>query len=139
MSAPLDTPALDQLFTQARTFSAFTAEPVPAETLLQLQALAQWGPTAFNCQPARCVFVRSAEAKARLQACVSAGNVAKVASAPVTVIVATDTHFHEHLPTAGVDYHVPFGGRKASSIGSREQGRHAAEFFTTVKTAYTSA
>jgi len=58
------------------------------------------------------------------------------------------THFKRHaqagmvmvnLPTAGVDYHVPFGGRKGSSYGSREQGRYAAEFFTTVKTSYTSA
>jgi alpha-ketoglutaric semialdehyde dehydrogenase len=58
------------------------------------------------------------------------------------------THFKRHaqagmvmvnLPTAGVDYHVPFGGRKASSYGPREQGRYSAEFFTTVKTAYTAA
>ncbi|SDP92645.1 aldehyde dehydrogenase (NAD+) [Rhodoferax sp. OV413] len=58
------------------------------------------------------------------------------------------THFKRHsqagmvmvnLPTAGVDYHVPFGGRKGSSYGSREQGRYAQEFFTTVKTAYTGA
>ena len=58
------------------------------------------------------------------------------------------THFKRHaqaglvmvnLPTAGVDYHVPFGGRKASSYGAREQGRYAQEFFTTVKTAYTAA
>jgi acyl-CoA reductase-like NAD-dependent aldehyde dehydrogenase len=58
------------------------------------------------------------------------------------------THFKRHaqagmvmvnLPTAGVDYHVPFGGRKASSHGPREQGRHAAGFYTAVKTAYTSA
>jgi aldehyde dehydrogenase (NAD+) len=41
-----------------------------------------------------------------------------------------------NLPTAGVDYHVPFGGRKASSYGPREQGRYAAEFFTQVKTSY---
>lgn len=55
------------------------------------------------------------------------------------------THFKRHseagmvmvnLPTAGVDYHVPFGGRKRSSYGPREQGRYAQEFFTTVKTAY---
>jgi aldehyde dehydrogenase (NAD+) len=44
-----------------------------------------------------------------------------------------------NLPTAGVDYHVPFGGRKGSSYGSREQGSYAREFFTTVKTAYTLA
>jgi aldehyde dehydrogenase (NAD+) len=58
------------------------------------------------------------------------------------------THFKRHsqagmvmvnLPTAGVDYHVPFGGRKGSSYGSREQGRYAAEFYTAVKTAYTQA
>jgi alpha-ketoglutaric semialdehyde dehydrogenase len=58
------------------------------------------------------------------------------------------THFKRHsqagmvmvnLPTAGVDYHVPFGGRKGSSYGPREQGRYAAEFYTTVKTAYTKA
>ena len=42
-----------------------------------------------------------------------------------------------NLPTAGVDYHVPFGGRKGSSYGPREQGRYAQEFFTVVKTAYT--
>jgi acyl-CoA reductase-like NAD-dependent aldehyde dehydrogenase len=56
------------------------------------------------------------------------------------------THFKRHsqagmvmvnVPTAGVDYHVPFGGRKGSSFGAREQGRYAAEFYTTVKTAYT--
>lgn len=58
------------------------------------------------------------------------------------------THFKRHsqagmvmvnLPTAGVDYHVPFGGRKGSSYGPREQGRYAAEFYTTVKTSYTQA
>jgi aldehyde dehydrogenase (NAD+) len=58
------------------------------------------------------------------------------------------THFKRHaqagmvmvnLPTAGVDYHVPFGGRKGSSYGPREQGRYAAEFYTVVKTAYTLA
>jgi len=58
------------------------------------------------------------------------------------------THFKRHAqagmvmvntPTAGVDYHVPFGGRKGSSMGPREQGSYAAEFYTTVKTAYTAA
>lgn len=44
-----------------------------------------------------------------------------------------------NLPTAGVDYHVPFGGTKGSSLGPREQGRHAAEFYTTVKTSYSFA
>jgi aldehyde dehydrogenase (NAD+) len=42
----------------------------------------------------------------------------------------------DNLPTAGVDYHEPFGGRKGSSYGPREQGRYAVEFYTQVKTAY---
>jgi aldehyde dehydrogenase (NAD+) len=44
-----------------------------------------------------------------------------------------------NVPTAGVDFHVPFGGRKGSSYGPKEQGKYAAEFFTQVKTAYTAA
>jgi aldehyde dehydrogenase (NAD+) len=63
----------------------------------------------------------------------------------VTTSLKHASHFKRHaqfgmvmvnLPTAGVDYHVPFGGRKASSYGPREQGRYAAEFYTTVKTTY---
>ncbi len=66
----------------------------------------------------------------------------------VTRDLARATHFRRHartgvvtvnLPTAGTDYHVPFGGRGDSSYGPREQGRAAAEFYTTVKTAYISA
>ncbi|MEM9211604.1 MAG: aldehyde dehydrogenase family protein [Pseudomonadota bacterium] len=66
----------------------------------------------------------------------------------VTRSLAKATHFRRNartgvvtinLPTAGTDYHVPFGGRGQSSYGPREQGRAAAEFYTTVKTAYTSA
>ncbi|HVY20176.1 MAG TPA: aldehyde dehydrogenase family protein [Bauldia sp.] len=66
----------------------------------------------------------------------------------VTTSLKYATHFKRNseagmvmvnLPTAGVDYHVPFGGRKGSSYGPREQGRYAQEFFTTVKTAYTQA
>ncbi len=66
----------------------------------------------------------------------------------VTTSLKYATHFKRNVeagmvmvnvPTAGVDFHVPFGGRKGSSYGPREQGRYAAEFFTVVKTAYTAA
>jgi aldehyde dehydrogenase (NAD+) len=66
----------------------------------------------------------------------------------VTASLKYATHFKRNaevgmamvnLPTAGVDFHAPFGGRKGSSLGSREQGRYAVEFYTTVKTAYTPA
>ncbi len=68
-----------------------------------------------------------------------------LSSGIVTASLKHATHFKRHaqagmvmvnLPTAGVDYHVPFGGRKASSYGPREQGRYAVEFYTTVKTSY---
>ena len=68
-----------------------------------------------------------------------------LSSGIVTTSLKWASHFKRHaqagmvmvnLPTAGVDYHVPFGGRKASSYGPREQGRYAAEFYTTVKTTY---
>jgi acyl-CoA reductase-like NAD-dependent aldehyde dehydrogenase len=70
-----------------------------------------------------------------------------LSSGIVTTSLKHASHFKRHaqagmvmvnVPTAGVDYHVPFGGRKGSSYGPREQGRYAAEFFTTVKTAYTA-
>ena len=90
--------ALDQLFRSARTVHAFKSEPISDATLHQLYDLLKWGPTAFNAQPARYVFVRSPQAKAKLQPALSAGNVAQTMAAPVTVIVAQDTRFYEHLP-----------------------------------------
>lgn len=91
--------ALDQLFRQARTVHAFKPDAVSDETIHQLYDLLKWGPTAFNAQPARYVFVKSAEAKAKLMPALSPGNVPQVQSAAVTVIVAYDTRFPEHLPT----------------------------------------
>lgn len=88
----------EQLFTDARTQNGYLDVPLPDETLRQLYDLLKWGPTAANSSPARLLFVRSAEAKARLLECVSPGNVAKVQQAPVTVIVGMDLEFHEKLP-----------------------------------------
>jgi 3-hydroxypropanoate dehydrogenase len=91
--------ALKQLFTDARTANGFQNVPVSDATLHALYDLLKWGPTAFNAQPARYVFVRSAEAKEKLKPALSAGNVAQTLAASVTVIVAQDTRFYEHLPT----------------------------------------
>jgi len=99
MSQALDNAALEQIFLKARTVHAFKPEPVSDETLHKLYDLLKWGPTAFNAQPARFVFIKSAEARARLIPALSPGNVAQVNSAPVTVIVAMDSQFFEHLPT----------------------------------------
>jgi 3-hydroxypropanoate dehydrogenase len=99
MSTPLNDAALDQLFRDARTVHAFKPEPISDATLHQLYDLLKWGPTAFNAQPARFVFVRSAEGKEKLKPALSAGNVAQTLAAAVTVIVAYDSQFQEHLPT----------------------------------------
>ena len=121
----------EQVFSAARTFAKFRNEPVSDETLKALYELAQWGPTASNSQPARYVFVRSAEAKARLRACLAPGNVDKVMGAPVTVIVAQDTRFYEHLatqfshmPTAA----LPFEGNPAlaHTVALRNSGLQGA-------------
>lgn len=90
--------SLDRLFRHARTVHAFKPSPITDDTIRRLYELVKWGPTAFNAQPARFVFVRSAEAKARLQPALSSGNQAQTLAAAVTVIVAHDTRFYEHLP-----------------------------------------
>lgn len=98
MSATLDQNGLDLLFRQARTHSVFTDRPVPDEVLRQAWDIARMGPTSANCQPARLVFVRSAEAKARLCPALAPGNVDKTMAAPVTAIIGHDMAFFEQLP-----------------------------------------
>ncbi len=89
----------DQLFTQARTQNGYLDQPVPDSQLQQLYELLKWGPTSANSSPARFVFVRTPEAKAKLAACVSPANQPKVMSAPVTAIIGMDMAFYEQLPT----------------------------------------
>ncbi len=110
----------EQLFTEARTQNGYRAEPVPDETLRQLYELLKWPPTAANSMPARLVFVRSPEAKDKLLACVSPGNVNKVREAPVTVIVGMDLDFHEQLPKLfpHVDARAWFAGDAAKRADS---------------------
>jgi len=90
---------LDQIFQQARPANGFVDQPVPAALLEEVYQLAAMGPTSMNAQPARYVFLTTPQAKARLMPALMAGNVEKTQSAPVTVIVATDTRFYEHMPT----------------------------------------
>lgn len=98
MHTPLNSQALDQLFRQARTHSAWLDQPVEDNTLRALYALAIQGPTSANALPARLVFVRSPEAKARLKPHLAPGNVDKTLAAPVTVIVGMDMAFYDELP-----------------------------------------
>jgi 3-hydroxypropanoate dehydrogenase len=98
MPEVLDDSALDRLFRAARSIHAFKDVPVADATLNSLHELLKWGPTAFNAQPARFVFLRSTAGKARLLPGLSTANREKTSKAPVTAIVAYDRQFFEHLP-----------------------------------------
>ncbi len=95
----LDEAALATLFTEARTYSTWTDQPVTDATIEALYHTLKFGPTSANSSPARFVFVRSEAAKERLKPALSAGNLDKTMKAPVCVIVAWDVEFYEHLPT----------------------------------------
>lgn len=98
MSEPLHESILDRLFRTARSTHAFNDTPIADTTLNALYDILKWGPTAFNAQPARYVFLRSSTAKARLLPSLSTANREKTFKAPVTAIVAYDRQFFEHLP-----------------------------------------
>lgn len=95
---PIESSALDQIFMDARTQNAWQPRDVPDELLKRLVDILKMGPTSANCSPARIVFVKSKEAKARLEPHLSEGNHDKTMSAPVCAIIATDYEFYEKLP-----------------------------------------
>jgi 3-hydroxypropanoate dehydrogenase len=88
---------LDVLFRNARTNRNWLPEPVPDELIYQMYDLFKLGPTSGNFSPARGVFVKSAEAKARLLPAMAEGNLEKTQSAPLTAIVAYDLEFYEKM------------------------------------------
>ena len=96
-AAPLDDRALDQLFRAARTQNKWQDRPVPDAKLQELYELLKWGPTSANSSPARFVFVRTPEGKAKLKEALSAGNTEKTMTAPVTAIVCYDSYFYDKL------------------------------------------
>jgi 3-hydroxypropanoate dehydrogenase len=98
MGHPVDDTALDILFREARTYSKWQSRPVTDEMLGDLYELLKWAPTSANAAPARFAFLRSREAKERLRPALAPLNVQKTMTAPVTVIVAYDLKFYEHLP-----------------------------------------
>jgi 3-hydroxypropanoate dehydrogenase len=94
----LDERGMDLLFRQARSHNAWLDRPVSDATLRQLYELMKWGPTSANSCPARILFLRGAQSKARLLPALSPGNVEKTRAAPVTAIIAYDLRFYERLP-----------------------------------------
>lgn len=110
----LDSPALDLVFRAARSHNGWKETGITEATLRELYDLAKMGPTSMNSSPMRLVFAASAEAKERLAAAVSPGNVQKVLTAPAVAIIGYDMDFpatlsrlFPHLPTA----HQMFEGK----------------------------
>ncbi|MFZ0683923.1 MAG: malonic semialdehyde reductase [Terriglobales bacterium] len=97
-AAKVSSEALDQIFREARTFSAWLPQRVSVETLREAYDLARLAPTSANSSPGRFVFLHSEAAKARLLPAMAPLNVEKTKTAPVTAILAWDTEFHEKLP-----------------------------------------
>jgi len=98
VTAALDQVALDRLFLQARTQNGWLPTPVSDVELRRIYDIMRMGPTSANSCPARILFVRTPEAKARLLPALSPGNVDKTKQAPVTAIIGYDTRFYEWMP-----------------------------------------
>ncbi len=111
----LDDKALDLLFREARTQNKWQDRPVPDAKLEEIYNLLKMAPTSANSSPARFVFVRTPEGKAKLKPALSAGNMEKTMTAPVTAIVAHDVEFYEKLPFLfpHADARAWFAGSKA--------------------------
>jgi len=105
----------EQLFTEARTQNAYLPTAVPDSLLQRLYELLKWGPTSANCSPARFAFVRTAQAKDRLAACMAPGNAPKVLQAPVTAVIGMDMAFFDKLPVL-----FPHTDARAWFVGKQE-------------------
>ena len=97
MKKPISPEAIKQLFTEARSYGAWQAKPVPESVLHDIYEMAKWGPTSVNANPMRIAFVTSEQGKAKLIPSLMGGNVDQVKSAPVTAIIAQDMKFYEQL------------------------------------------
>ncbi|MBE5316415.1 MAG: malonic semialdehyde reductase [Xanthomonadales bacterium] len=127
----LDSTALDQLFLKARTHNAWQDRAVEPALLQQLYDLVKMAPTSANCSPARFVFLQSKAAKERLKPALSAGNLDKTMSAPVTVIVANDPKFYDKLP-----YLFPHTDARSWFTGSAQVAETTAFRNGTLQVAY---
>jgi 3-hydroxypropanoate dehydrogenase len=98
MAEPIDPAALNAIFLEARTHTAWLARPVGDDLLRRLYDVAKLGPTSANTSPMRVLFVKSAAGTERLKPALAPGNVEKTMAAPVTAIVATDMRFYQFIP-----------------------------------------
>lgn len=115
--------SFDQLFFNAHSFGKYLPRDVDEALLRRLADTLKLGPTSYNSCPARFVFIKSAEAKARLKPHLSPGNVDKTMAAPVCVIVAADYAFNTQLPKLGLapGKPDPFAGNTAAIERTAQQ------------------
>jgi len=116
----LNQTAFDTLFYSAHTHNGWQDRPVEDELLHKLYDMLKWAPTAANGSPARFVFVKSPEAKAKLVECMSPGNQEKTLQAPVSVIIGMDMEFYEKLPqlSPAVDARSWFAGNDMAIVST---------------------
>jgi 3-hydroxypropanoate dehydrogenase len=98
MKSALPGASLDQLFRLARTYNEWSPQEVDDRTIHELYELLKWGPTSANCTPARFVWVKSADSKAKLATLAMDANRPKILVAPVTAIIGYDLAFPEAMP-----------------------------------------
>lgn len=120
------------LFTEARTHQHFLPTPVPDAKLEEMYGLWKFGPTSANTNPARVLFIKSAEGKAALEPCLMEGNRAKSATAPVTAILAYDTEYFEELPRLA----PPMAGYVAAFKAGPEWAKRTGEQSAALQAAY---
>ncbi|MFA5900797.1 MAG: malonic semialdehyde reductase [Hyphomicrobium sp.] len=126
-----DDAALRQGFLDARTHNAWQAKEVPDTMLRRLIEVVQMGPTSANCEPARYVFVKSAEAKAKLKPLLSEGNREKTMQAPVCAIIGYDMEFYEQLSKT-----FPHKDMRSAFVGNPEKILDAAFRNSSLQGAY---
>src|SRR5260370_1799341 len=131
-SRAIDDKAFEQLCRGARSHNGWLERPVPEASLRQEVDLAKMGPTSVNTLPMRVVFVKSAQAKARLKPALAPGNIEKTMTAPVTAIVGYDLGFPDLLPKLfpHVNARAWFAGNEALIVDTprRNGSLHAAYF-----------
>ena len=127
----LDSARQDLLFREARTANAFTDEPVTDEQVAAIYDLVKYAPTAMNTQPLRVLLVRDGEPRERLLKHMADGNRDKTAAAPLVVVLAADTDFHDHLVRTFP--HFPGARDVSADDAAREQ---AATFNATLQIGY---
>ncbi|MCV2395514.1 malonic semialdehyde reductase [Actinotalea sp. M2MS4P-6] len=114
-----DLGALAPLFLDRRTAREWSDEAVPDALVASVYDTVRWGPTLMNTSPLRLLLVRTDEARERLVDHMNDGNKARVRNAPLTILVAADTAFHEHMDVLAP--HVPQAGERFATNPGRER------------------